>query len=401
MYLIRGYIAARAQLVTFILFVLTIYFIERFLETKKKRYAVGLIIIPTLIANLHTAVFPFYFILYLPYIAEYIIAILAETIIYRKFAVAKLKFKIKIATNKNEDPEKIKQLREELKNGPVIYAFNHSNMHDVPTAGEIIKEHSYLLASDEIRGKIPGMLFELMGVVWTNRFKEPSKHTELSPFDHMLKLLNEGESIKTFPERTWNLSENSLVYPFKWGNVKMAQCSGRPIIPIVMEYDYKNNICNYSIGEPIHVKKTDDLEETNNKLRDALATMRYKIIETKGIYDRETAKKEFDEYKKQVLEEFPFDEEMEKTTIYRRYATNEEVFAHLNNIRPNLDNAYLFGKRKAHKVELEVVRENEAAILCYKKCGFIEEGIRRSKYYYQGKYLDTVVMGILKEEYKW
>lgn len=115
MYLIRGYIAARAQLVTFILFVLTIYFIERFLETKKKRYAVGLIIIPTLIANLHTAVFPFYFILYLPYIVEYIIAILAETIIYRKFAVAKLKFKIKSAANKNEDPEKIKQLREKLK----------------------------------------------------------------------------------------------------------------------------------------------------------------------------------------------------------------------------------------------------------------------------------------------
>lgn len=115
MYLIRGYIAARAQLVTFILFVLTIYFIERFLETKKKRYAVGLIIMPTLIANLHTAVFPFYFILYLPYIAEYIIAILAETIIYRKFAIAKLKFEIKSAANKNEDPEKIKQLREELK----------------------------------------------------------------------------------------------------------------------------------------------------------------------------------------------------------------------------------------------------------------------------------------------
>ena len=115
MYLIRGYIAARAQLVTFTLFVLTIYFIERFLETKKKRYAVGLIIIPTLIANLHTAVFPFYFILYLPYIAEYIIAILAETIIYRKFAVAKLKFKIKSAANKNEYPEKIKQLREEIK----------------------------------------------------------------------------------------------------------------------------------------------------------------------------------------------------------------------------------------------------------------------------------------------
>ena len=115
MYLIRGYIAARAQLLTFTLFVLTVFFIEEFLETKKKRYAAGLIIIPILLANFHLAVFPFYFILYLPYIAEYIIAILAETIIYRKFAVAKLKFKIKVATNKNEDPEKIKQLREELK----------------------------------------------------------------------------------------------------------------------------------------------------------------------------------------------------------------------------------------------------------------------------------------------
>ena len=33
MYVIRGYIAARAQLVTFILFILTIFLIEKFLET--------------------------------------------------------------------------------------------------------------------------------------------------------------------------------------------------------------------------------------------------------------------------------------------------------------------------------------------------------------------------------
>ncbi|WP_370831476.1 GNAT family N-acetyltransferase [Clostridium sp.] len=61
---------------------------------------------------------------------------------------------------------------------------------------------------------------------------------------------------------------------------------------------------------------------------------------------------------------------------------------------------YLFFKRKAHKVELEVVRENEAAVICYKKCGFVEEGIRRKKYYYKGDYLDTIVMGLLKEEFK-
>ena len=39
-------------------------------------------------------------------------------------------------------------------------------------------------------------------------------------------------------------------------------------------------------------------------------------------------------------------------------------------------------------------------MLCYKKCGFVEEGIRRKKYYYKGEYLDTIVMGLLKEEFK-
>ena len=40
MFLMRDFIAARAQLITFILFVTEILFIECFLETKKKRYAV-------------------------------------------------------------------------------------------------------------------------------------------------------------------------------------------------------------------------------------------------------------------------------------------------------------------------------------------------------------------------
>ncbi len=73
-YSIRGYIAARAQLVTFILFIMEIYFIEMFLQHPKKRYIIGLISIPILIANLHAAVWWFYFVLYLPYIAEYILA---------------------------------------------------------------------------------------------------------------------------------------------------------------------------------------------------------------------------------------------------------------------------------------------------------------------------------------
>lgn len=114
MYLIKGYIAARAQLVTFTLFVLAIFFFEKFLETKKKRYAIGLIIIPILIANLHLAVFPFYFILFLPYIAEYIIASFAEKIIYRKTSIKQLKRKINKLSKKEGNEERIKELQKQL-----------------------------------------------------------------------------------------------------------------------------------------------------------------------------------------------------------------------------------------------------------------------------------------------
>ena len=115
MYIMKGYIAARAQLVTFILFMLTILFIEQFLETKKKRYAIGLIIIPILLANLNLAVFPFYFVLYLPYIAEYFIASFAETIIYQKTTQRQIKFKIKRLSKKPGNEQKINELQEELK----------------------------------------------------------------------------------------------------------------------------------------------------------------------------------------------------------------------------------------------------------------------------------------------
>ena len=115
-YILRGYIAARAQLVTFILFVWIIYFIEMFLKNRKLRYAVGLVIVSTLIANLHVAVWPFIFVLFLPYIAEYIIALIAEICIYRKIHVKILNVRIKRLTKSGKNIDKKQKLEEDLKN---------------------------------------------------------------------------------------------------------------------------------------------------------------------------------------------------------------------------------------------------------------------------------------------
>ena len=114
-YMIRGYIAARAQLVTFILFVWIIYCIEMFLKNRKMRYAVGLVLIATLIANLHCAVWPFIFVLFLPYIAEYILALIAEVTIYRKLNIKILKFRIRLLTKSGKDVDKKLALEEKLK----------------------------------------------------------------------------------------------------------------------------------------------------------------------------------------------------------------------------------------------------------------------------------------------
>lgn len=116
MYLLKNFIAARAQLVTYILFALTILFIERFIETKKKRYIVYLIIIPIIIANVHLAVWPFYFVLYLPYIVEYILALASESGIYYKLSIKRNKKKLQKLSlkNDNKSQEKIAKLTEKV-----------------------------------------------------------------------------------------------------------------------------------------------------------------------------------------------------------------------------------------------------------------------------------------------
>ena len=81
---ISGFATARAQLASFLIFALQVYFIEMFLQNGKKRYLIGLLFLSWLVCNIHVAVWPFYFIVYLPYLAEYIISWLTSKIKIKK-----------------------------------------------------------------------------------------------------------------------------------------------------------------------------------------------------------------------------------------------------------------------------------------------------------------------------
>jgi RimJ/RimL family protein N-acetyltransferase len=60
---------------------------------------------------------------------------------------------------------------------------------------------------------------------------------------------------------------------------------------------------------------------------------------------------------------------------------------------------YAFRMRNAHKVWLRVNAPNEHGIRAYKACGFVEEGRLRSHVWGDGRYVDLVYMGILREEF--
>ncbi len=72
--MLSSYIATRAQLVSYIVFILEYIFITNYLKNSKGKYLIGLFLLSLILCNIHVAVWPFYFIIYIPFIVEYIIA---------------------------------------------------------------------------------------------------------------------------------------------------------------------------------------------------------------------------------------------------------------------------------------------------------------------------------------
>lgn len=92
MFLGQGILAARAQIVSIWLFLLEIYYIEKVLETNKKKDIAILLLIPILIANIHTSLFPMCFIFYLPYFTENILARILKNKDSSRIIIEKKKF---------------------------------------------------------------------------------------------------------------------------------------------------------------------------------------------------------------------------------------------------------------------------------------------------------------------
>ena len=59
---------------------------------------------------------------------------------------------------------------------------------------------------------------------------------------------------------------------------------------------------------------------------------------------------------------------------------------------------HAFDNLNLHRIELTVLETNCVAIHVYEKIGFVKEGVKRKSNYKNGKYINMVIMGLLKEE---
>lgn len=230
-----------------------------------------------------------------------------------------------------------------LPDRPVIYAVNHFCFADTPIMGRIAPKRSYILLGKQRLGFSDWIYFMLNGVIFVDR---KDKEDMAASKQAMSAYLNKGRSIVMFPEGTWNLTENLLILPMKWGIIDIAKETGAQIIPTLLEYDREKKKCFVRFGAPLVVSPEDSKADAITALRDTLATMRWEYWERNGTFSR--ADLDMDVERKKlfysVVEYPPIDWEYESSCVYHPYAVPDHVFAHLDQLIPCLENAFLFRK---------------------------------------------------------
>ncbi len=233
-------------------------------------------------------------------------------------------------------------------NHNVIFAVNHTNVHDVPAASMIIKEHCYIVAGGEVKNDINGLMFRLNGVTFLNRTNSNERKTSK---ENLLKYLMHGENIMIFPESTWNRlgtrgTKERLMMPLWPGAVELSQKTGVPIVPVILEY--MGEVCYAKIGEEIRVEPLENIEKAKVRLRDAMATLKWEILEEFAQDSRKNVSQDaFESAIQSYLDEYPkLNTAFEDSVIFKEkdIVDSEEVFEPIYNLTPTCKNAFLFKK---------------------------------------------------------
>lgn len=143
-----------------------------------------------------------------------------------------------------------------------IYVCNHTSLLDIPLCYcTLNKVYARALTKRELESTGLKGYLRKMGFIFLDRgSKESGKRVR----NCMIQTLLNGGSVCLFPEGTRNKERKGLL-SFKIGAVYMAQVTGLPIIPLVINQVGKEH--HIEILDEFRVAEEDDLIEKNEELR--------------------------------------------------------------------------------------------------------------------------------------
>lgn len=234
------------------------------------------------------------------------------------------------------------------KDRPLIFAATHGLKDDIGMGIACTGRHIYLLFASlpDFYGTIDGPALWLNGVMLLDRKVKESRKAAKDKMEYAIHL---GADILMYPEGTLNKTENLIVQKLFPGVYDVAQKTNALIVPVAIIQEGKDvyskvcdavDICQYEQQEGLTV------------LRDLMATAKYELMEEHSKISR-TEIGNAEEYWNAFLNDLvnqmlPFyDYEIENSSQYidKNEITYSQVFEHLNNISPSLNNAFLFNKR--------------------------------------------------------
>ena len=232
---------------------------------------------------------------------------------------------------------------------PVVYACTHIGGVDIETAFEVIKDPCWLFLGDprEVYKNVDGFMLGLNGVICLD---SKDKQDRQIAKETAIGLLQNGGSLMIFPEGAWNISVNQPVMGLFSGTADIAIQSKAQIIPVALECYGKHMYA--AIGQNITVADIwQDKYALTSHLRDALATLKWRIFETIGVQSRRDIPENYRQtYIDSIIndnKDTSYTEQDVLDTMFRdrNITTSEEAFAHLSTIPTTKQTAFLFNKR--------------------------------------------------------
>lgn len=245
--------------------------------------------------------------------------------------------------------EIVRDGQENIPEGPVIYSHTHQGLLDNFAWIPSTPNHAIIFHSSKVRfilkvAQLNTGLVLVPKLKKTNnvrKIKKIKKKRENATLD-VITLALHGHSTTIFPENAYNLSPNKIILPERYGQLNISQKAGVPVIPTIDEFTYDTSSEKEKItkvhtrfGKPIYVSMTDNLEEKLMEYEEAIATMRWELMEEKGLFkSKEVSNWEYINYIKgnrRNLKLGGIDINAERESIFR---SEDEfyTFHHINDI---------------------------------------------------------------------